>query len=102
MTLASIHQPGYKAARFGAKLVDGSCGRDVERAIIPVSPGEIRGLFRQDDGSKMMTLRIPNPDAFGADDEEVSLRVHPHPVWHPLVGLAWLFTEDAPVCEPSS
>src|SRR5579884_1927269 len=99
MGLASICQPGHEAARSGAKFIDGSGGRDVKRAIIPVSPGEICRLFRQDKGSKMMTLRIPDPDAFGADDKEVPLRVHSHPVRHSIVGLALLFAKDASVCE---
>ena len=44
----------HETVGCGAKLVDRFRGRDVQRPEIGIAPGEIRGLFGHDDGSKTM------------------------------------------------
>src|SRR5207248_11502182 len=69
---------GNEAACFCAQPVYGrGCG-DVQGAVILITPGKVRRLFWQDDGSKVAALAVPNPNAFGTGDEDIAAAVKAH------------------------
>src|SRR5216684_6036459 len=80
-------------------LVHRRSRRDVERGVIRVSPSKIGRLLGHDNGSQMMTGRVPNPYSTRADDIQISLAIDFHSVRHALFGAAGLNAEDAAVAE---
>src|SRR5271168_2141909 len=73
--------------------------RDVERGISRVSPSQIGRLLGHDNGSEVMTGRVPNPYSTRTDDIQISLAIDFHSIRHAFFGAAWLDTKDAPVAE---
>src|ERR1700757_3388517 len=67
-----VSEVGDKAAGLGSQFVNGAGGGNVERCIVGIAPIQVSRLLGHLDGSKMMTLRIPNPNAFRASDIEVA------------------------------
>src|ERR1700733_7313111 len=83
----------------GRKLVHRSGRREVKGGVIGVSPGEIRRLLWQDDGSQVMTSRVPNPHSAGAGYVEVALTIDLHAIGHTLFRSTLFLAEDASVAE---
>ena len=73
--------------------------RNVERGVPRVSPSQIGRLLGHDNGSQMMTGRVPNPYSTRTDDLQISLEIDFHSIRHALFGAAGLDAEDAPVAE---
>src|SRR6478736_3914879 len=59
----------HKTLRLHFETIYRSRGRDVQGAIVLVSPGQVCRLFRQHNRSEVIAFGIPNPNAFGSSDE---------------------------------
>ena len=70
-----MHRVRYKSPDLCAQAIYRRCGGDIQRVVILVSPSQIGGLFRHDDGREMVLLGIPKLDSLGSRNQEVSLLV---------------------------
>src|SRR5205807_2094849 len=58
----SLPEIRNKSVSFRAQAINRRRCRNVESAVVLVTPGEICGLFGHDDGAQMTALRIPYPE----------------------------------------
>jgi hypothetical protein len=61
----SVGKIRHEALSFRPQPINRSRRRDVERLEISISPREVGRLFGHLDGSEMVALRIPDPNALG-------------------------------------
>ena len=64
----SVVQVWHETLGLGAQAIHRSGRGDIQRAIVSISPAEIRRLFWDDDRAEVMTLRIPHPNSLGTCD----------------------------------
>ena len=96
-----MRQIRHKSTRLHSQTIHRGRCRDVQRAIVLVSPREIGGLFGNDDCSQMVSLRVPYPDAFGARHKKISLFVNFDAVRYAVIFSTRLFPEYAAIRERS-
>ena len=92
-----MRQIGDEASRFCFQPIDRRRRRDVESPVVFIAPSQIRRLLGHGDGAEMIPFGIPNPNAFRARDEQVSIFVDFDAVRDAFVLSAWFFAENAPV-----
>src|SRR6516165_10202745 len=78
----------------------GGCG-DVKRVVLRVAPSQIRRLLGHDYGAKMISIRVPDPDALRSSHEEISLVVDFDAVWNALMLSSGLYPKNASGTEAS-
>src|SRR5215475_1539881 len=94
-------QIGNVSAGFRFQTVYRGCCGDVKRVVLRIAPGQIRGLFRHDDRAKMISIRVPHPDAFWSRHEQVSLNVNFDAIRNALALSSGLFSENPSAAEGS-
>src|SRR6266852_7683165 len=97
----SVRQIWHEPANFGAQTIHRSRGRNVECAVVLVAPRQIRRLFRRDNGTEMMSLRIPDPDSFWPGHKKISSLVDFDSVRNAIVRLTFFVTENTAVAKTS-
>src|SRR5436190_14213050 len=90
-----------KSASFRPQTINRSGSRDIERAVVFVSPGKIRWLFRHNDGAQMTALRIPYPDTLWSGYKNVALLINLDAIWHTFMWTSRFFTEDPSIGKTS-
>src|SRR5580700_1813399 len=89
----------HKAANLHPYFVDRSCRRDIERAVVLVAPGEIRGLGGNHDCPEVAALLVPHPDTLWPGDKQISLLVHLQSVGYALAFTSGLLAENPTVLQ---
>ena len=78
---------------FGSQAVDGSCCGNVQSPVVLVAPGEICRLLRQNDRSKIVAVRVPQPDPLRACHKNISPQIQFHAIWD-TIALAYGFGSE--------
>src|ERR1044072_9630011 len=81
----SVRVIGHETSGLRRQAIDRSGCGDVKRTVVVVAPREVGRLFRHLDRPQMLTLRIPDPDAFRAGHKQISFIVNLDTVRNPFV-----------------
>src|SRR5205823_4447909 len=73
-------QVWHEPASFRSDPINRRRRCDVERVIVLVAPYQIGRLLGHYDRSKVMALRIPNPDPLRPDNEEIAAFIESHAI----------------------
>ena len=89
----------YESVDFRSQTIHGSRRRNVERAVVLVSPGEIGGLLGHFDCAQMVALRVPTQTPFGPVTNRVSVTINLDSVGDAIVRSSGFFAEDAAIAQ---
>ena len=95
----SVTAIGHEAVGFGAQTIHRRRRRDVERAVVLVSPGQVGRLLRHLDRAQMVALRVPHPDTFGPGHKQISIVVNFDSVGDAFVRSAGFLAEDPAIAQ---
>ena len=83
--------------RLRFQPIDGRGRRDVESAVVRIAPSQVGRLFRHGDRAQMISVSIPDPNAFRACHEEIAFLIHFHAIGNAFVLLSMFVAEDAAI-----
>src|SRR6266496_172794 len=82
-----IRRSGNKTARLRSEPVYGSRGGNIQSLVIGVSPCQIGRYFGQHDGSQVLAVRVPHPDALWTSNIKIAHHIHSHAVRNTVLSL---------------